>query len=55
MPWNQFIKYFHSFVFCHLDPTYLHSSLKIRPRISKSEYVEMVVTEEGKYDIGVYQ
>ena len=55
IPWTMFVKYFSSFVFCHLDPTFVHTSFKMKPKSHKSEYIRMFISEEGKYDIGIYQ
>lgn len=43
IPWPEFTKYFSNFVICRLDPTFLHTSLKITVNPHKSTYVRMLV------------
>lgn len=43
--WNDLIQYFSSFVFCQINPTFLHSSLKLEPKSDKSSYLKVFISE----------
>ena len=55
MPWPEFTKYFSNFVICKLDPTFVHTSQKLKSIPHKSNYLRMIVKESGNYIISVYQ
>lgn len=56
MGWDNFLKYFSCFVICRIDPTFLHSSLRLNNvKPFKPTYLRLVVNEEGTYNISIYQ
>lgn len=56
MGWDNFLKYFSSFVICRIDPTFLHSSLRLKNiQPLKPVYLRLVVNEEGTYNLSIYQ
>ena len=55
IPWKEFTKYFSNFVISRIDPTFLHTSHRLNSAAHHSNYVRMLVKEEGVYNLSVYQ
>jgi hypothetical protein len=49
------IAHFGTFVICKIDPTFLQTSIRLKNRKHKSNYLKIIVSEEGTYNFSVYQ
>ena len=55
MAWRDFIKYYGSVFICKVNPTFVHSTMRMINHHHKSNYVEMTVTTPGKYSLFICQ
>jgi len=54
IPWGSLIKYFSSFAICKVEPTFIHSSHKLKVKPHKSSYFQVEIPENGIYSFSVY-
>lgn len=51
----DFRKYFGEIIICKLNPTFLHSSIRVKTNKHKSAYFKMEVSTPGQYAVSIYQ